>query len=68
MIEVKPIQFVMGLGLWGYAVIYHMDLLGMILSGIGMLFYGYSIAEGKVMKLKKNKLNSSSKHKKEKKQ
>ena len=45
----KPIQLIVGLSLWGYGVIFHMDCWGIITTGIGMLFYGYSIAQGKIV-------------------
>jgi len=44
----KLIPFILGLGLWAYVAFYHMDLTGVIMSGIGILLYGYSIAKSKV--------------------
>jgi len=58
----RPIPFVLGLCLWAYAVFYHMDMWGAVISGIGFLLYGHSIAKCKVEKtLKKWKKNKKNK-------
>ena len=52
----KPIPLIIGLGLWAYAVLFHMDMWGAIASGVGILFYGYSIVQGKVKDEKKKEV------------
>lgn len=47
-VKPKTTPFLIGLWLWAYSILFHIDWQGAILNGIGILLCIYAMTQGKI--------------------